>query len=52
MTTTPEPKIVIHEVHQAAPTSTPCQPWRHRWAWLASGGQACGNCGLGRTYRP
>lgn len=27
----------------------PCLAGRHRWAWLVSGGQACGLCGVPRV---
>lgn len=40
-------RIEIHVV-EPEPPRHPCLLGQHRWAWLTSGGQACGICGRPR----
>jgi hypothetical protein len=40
--------IVINITEPPEPLPHPCEVGRHRWAWLTSGGQACGYCGTRR----
>ena len=43
-------KIVIHVAEPDPPRSAArCELGHHRWAWLTSGGQACGYCGRRRA---
>ncbi len=40
--------IQITPTSPPQPVMHPCMYGNHRWAWLTSGGQACGYCGKRR----
>lgn len=40
--------VIVHIDKPERSSSHPCVVGRHRWAWLTSGGQACGYCGKRR----
>ena len=49
MTAREEPVVVITVTTPAVPiTLDPCALGSHRWAYLTTGGQACGYCGVRR----